>query len=121
MNLKHILYTSMLIFTATAVQAESWNIMEENVNSRTGKTELQLSRYESMNPDECRQWVSEGVPPYGLSGETTVVETKVLQSTKFIETGITVVCQGTGKKGNVLMAGPKDNIEALNLPMRNKN
>jgi hypothetical protein len=120
LNMKRIFYISIFVLTATSANAESWNIVAEQVNSTTGKTELHLNRYESMNPDECRQWVSQGAPPYDLSGETKVVETKVFYSTKFLETGIAIVCQGTGKKGNVLMAGPKENIEALNLPIRKK-
>jgi hypothetical protein len=120
LNMRRIFYISIFMLITTSANAESWNIVEEQINSRTGKTKLVLNRYESMNPDECRQWVSQGAPPYDLSGETKVVETKVFYSTKFLETGIAIVCQGTGKKGNVLMAGPKENIEVLNLPVRKK-
>lgn len=118
--MKHSIYLAIFVLIATSVHAESWNIMAEQVNRKTGKTELNLSRYESMNPDECRQWVSQGAPPYDLSGETKVVKTKVFYSTEFLETGVAIICQGTGEKGNVLMSGPKENIDALNLPIRKK-
>lgn len=111
---------ALFLLIATAANAESWNIVGEEV-SATGKTRLNLNRYEMMNPEECRRWVSQGASPYNLSGETKVVETKVFYSTKFLETDIVVVCQGSGEKGNVLMSGPKENIEALNLPIRKKN
>lgn len=120
LNKKKFLCISIFLLAANSAHAESWNILAEKINSTTGKTELHLNRYELMNPDECRKWVSKGAPPYDLSGETKIVDTQVFYSTKFIETGIAVVCQGTGKKGNVLISGPKENIEKLNLPIRQK-
>lgn len=117
--MRPITYMALFLLITTTANAESWNILGEEV-STTGKTKLNLNRYEMMNPEECRKWVSQGAPPYNLSGETKVVETKVFYSTKFLETDIAIVCQGSGEKGNVLMSGPKDNIEALNLPIRKK-
>ena len=93
--------------------------MAENISDTAGKTELLLNRYELMNPGECRKLVSEGAPPYNVSVKK-IFDSEVFYSTKFIATGIAIVCQGTGKKENVLMSGPKENIEALNLLIRKK-